>query len=60
MAQKKASGSVVSAARKVLYARLPQPVFKKLERIAANRSLKRGSRVTLQDTVIDLINEARA
>ncbi len=54
---KKSNGS---AGRRVLYARLPENVFSKLEKIAANRAAKQGRRVTLQDTVIELIREARA
>jgi hypothetical protein len=63
MASKKTNGSKTTAAtdRRVLYARLPASVFRKLEKIAANRSVKRGGHVTLQDTVIALINDhARA
>lgn len=46
--------------RRVLYARMPPKVFKKLERLAAKRGAAQGARVTLQDTVIQLIEEARS
>lgn len=54
---KKVNGS---AERRVLYARLPDTVFSKLEKIAARRAVQLGKRVTLQDTVIELIKDARA
>jgi hypothetical protein len=46
--------------RRVLYARVSPQVFKKLERIAAKRGAEKGARVTLQDAVIQLIEEASA
>jgi hypothetical protein len=54
---KKTNGS---GERRVLYARLPSTVFSKLEKLAASRTAKAGRRVTLQDTVIELIREAGA
>lgn len=44
--------------RKTLYARVPEPVYSKLQKLAARRSVKLGTRVTLQDVVIALIQEA--
>jgi hypothetical protein len=44
--------------RRTLYARLPDAVYKKLQKLAALRSAKQGMRVTLQDTIIDLIKAA--
>lgn len=45
-------------ARRTLYARVPEPVYSKLQKLAARRSAKLGARVTLQDVVIELIQEA--
>ena len=44
--------------RKTLYARVPEPVYSKLQKLAARRSSKLGARVTLQDVVIELIQSA--
>lgn len=44
--------------RKTLYARMPEAVYSKLQKLAARRSAKLGERVTLQDTVIELIKAA--
>lgn len=45
-------------ARRILYARVPEAIYSKLQRMAARRSAKAGERITLQDTVIELIKAA--
>lgn len=55
MASKKTSSKDT---RKTLYARVPESVYSKLQKLAARRSAKLGARVTLQDIVIELIQSA--
>lgn len=44
--------------QKILYARLPLTLHRKLERLAAKETVKSGQRVTMQDVVTRLIESA--
>ena len=49
---------VGDADRKTIFARVPPPVFTKLEGLAAQQSLKEKRRVTMQEVVVALIRAA--
>lgn len=58
MASKKKSPSRKADDRRILYCRVTPAVYKKLQRLAAQRTQKVGHRVTMQDTVVALIQSA--